>query len=216
MNARQSILEKLKASAKSQIPTVNIDNPEPGQRLFYPLDTAQPATSRLDRFIEQALAANAKVTVIQDKEKLADAIKKYLILCQLPFVIQYSDPSLTPFIANSGLTLDYGQCTFQHKVSLISTHAGIAETGTLVSLANANLSTGSLFLTEYCLAVLEEDTILDNLEDLWLKIQNANKSLPRTINLITGPSRTGDIEQSIEIGAHGPCHLHIFICTENH
>ena len=35
--------------------------------------------------------------------------------------------------------------------------------------------------------------------------------LPRTVNLITGPSRTGDIEQKIELGAHGPRRLHIVI-----
>jgi hypothetical protein len=35
--------------------------------------------------------------------------------------------------------------------------------------------------------------------------------MPRTVNLITGPSRTGDIEQTIELGAHGPRRLHIIL-----
>jgi L-lactate dehydrogenase complex protein LldG len=39
---------------------------------------------------------------------------------------------------------------------------------------------------------------------------------PRTINYVTGPSRTGDIEQKIELGAHGPRRLHIvLIDSEN-
>ena len=35
--------------------------------------------------------------------------------------------------------------------------------------------------------------------------------MPRTVNLITGPSRTADIEQTITLGAHGPRRLHIVI-----
>ena len=35
--------------------------------------------------------------------------------------------------------------------------------------------------------------------------------MPRTVNMITGPSRSGDIEQTILLGAHGPRKLHIVI-----
>ena len=38
--------------------------------------------------------------------------------------------------------------------------------------------------------------------------------LPRTVNFITGPSRTGDIEQRIELGAHGPRRLHIVLIED--
>ena len=37
------------------------------------------------------------------------------------------------------------------------------------------------------------------------------KFMPRTVNLVTGPSRTADIEQTIALGAHGPRRLHIVI-----
>ena len=38
-----------------------------------------------------------------------------------------------------------------------------------------------------------------------------NISVPRAVNFITGPSRTADIEQTIELGAHGPRGLHIVL-----
>ncbi len=38
--------------------------------------------------------------------------------------------------------------------------------------------------------------------------------MPRTVNFITGPSRTGDIEQRIELGAHGPRRLHIILIDD--
>ena len=39
-------------------------------------------------------------------------------------------------------------------------------------------------------------------------------NMPRAVNMITGPSRTGDIEQRIELGAHGPRRLHIIILED--
>jgi L-lactate dehydrogenase complex protein LldG len=38
--------------------------------------------------------------------------------------------------------------------------------------------------------------------------------MPRTVNFITGPSRTGDIKQRIQLGAHGPRRLHIVLVDE--
>jgi len=38
-----------------------------------------------------------------------------------------------------------------------------------------------------------------------------SSSVPRALNLITGPSRTADIEQTIELGAHGPKRMHVLL-----
>ncbi|MEI9915983.1 MAG: LUD domain-containing protein [Methylovirgula sp.] len=39
----------------------------------------------------------------------------------------------------------------------------------------------------------------------------ARGAMPRTVNFITGPSRSADIEQTLLLGAHGPRALHIII-----
>jgi L-lactate dehydrogenase complex protein LldG len=50
-------------------------------------------------------------------------------------------------------------------------------------------------------------------EDGWDRLREGG-GMPRAINFITGPSRTGDIEQRIELGAHGPRRLHIILVDD--
>jgi L-lactate dehydrogenase complex protein LldG len=47
-----------------------------------------------------------------------------------------------------------------------------------------------------------------------LRARYGKDCMPRTVNTITGPSRTGDIEQMIELGAHGPRRMHIVVVRE--
>ena len=46
---------------------------------------------------------------------------------------------------------------------------------------------------------------------LFARVRAERGALPRALNLVSGPSRTGDIEQTIVLGAHGPRRLHIVL-----
>jgi L-lactate dehydrogenase complex protein LldG len=61
--------------------------------------------------------------------------------------------------------------------------------------------------------VIREDDIVGGYEDVWtrLRARYGKDRMPRTINTLTGPSRTGDIEQAMELGAHGPRRMHIVV-----
>ena len=64
--------------------------------------------------------------------------------------------------------------------------------------------------------VLREGDIVSGYEEVWqrLRARYGKNAMPRTVNTITGPSRTGDIEQTIELGAHGPRRMHIVVVRE--
>ena len=53
-------------------------------------------------------------------------------------------------------------------------------------------------------------------ETLWQRLREifGVGTMPRTVNLITGPSRSGDIEQTLILGAHGPRRLHVMVVGE--
>ena len=52
--------------------------------------------------------------------------------------------------------------------------------------------------------------------ELWVRLRAryGKDRMPRTVNTITGPSRTGDIEQAMELGAHGPRRMHILVVRD--
>ena len=90
---------------------------------------------------------------------------------------------------------------------------GIAETGTLALVSGADNPTTLNFLSDNHIVVLSRDAILADYESAFAKLRGAygKGGAPRTLNFITGPSRSGDIEQTLLLGAHGPRRLHIVI-----
>jgi L-lactate dehydrogenase complex protein LldG len=59
--------------------------------------------------------------------------------------------------------------------------------------------------------VLETTRILRHFEDAWAQLRERTGGMPRAVNLVSGPSRTADIEQTIQLGAHGPRRLHVVL-----
>lgn len=111
------------------------------------------------------------------------------------------------------LTLRRGRAVAEDQVSITGAFAGIAETGTLVMTSGPEHPVSLNLLPDTHVVVLRESDIVGGYEDVWarLRLRYGKGSMPRTVNTVTGPSRTGDIEQTIELGAHGPRRLHIVV-----
>jgi L-lactate dehydrogenase complex protein LldG len=97
------------------------------------------------------------------------------------------------------------------KVGISGCFCAIAETGTLLLLSGpASPATVSL-LPETHIALVPVSRIVATMEDAFALLRAERGSLPRAANFISGPSRTGDIEQTIVLGAHGPCRVHLIL-----
>jgi L-lactate dehydrogenase complex protein LldG len=82
--------------------------------------------------------------------------------------------------------------------------------------SGADNPTGLAFLPETHMVVLRRDQLVAGLEDAWDMLRAArgpggSGSWPRAVNFVTGPSRSADIEQTLQMGAHGPKRLHILL-----
>jgi L-lactate dehydrogenase complex protein LldG len=114
------------------------------------------------------------------------------------------------------LRIRRGRAEGEDKVSLSPCHAAIAETGTLMLNSGRQTPTTLNFLPDTHIVVVRRDQVVATYEDGLdrLRADRASDKLPRVINFITGPSRTADIEQRIELGAHGPRRLHIVLVED--
>lgn len=102
-------------------------------------------------------------------------------------------------------------------VGITGCYCALAETGTLVLLSGAQTIASTHLLPETHIALVPASRIVAGMEDAfaWLRAERpgAEAMMPRAINMVSGPSRTGDIEQTIVLGAHGPYRVHIIVAT---
>jgi L-lactate dehydrogenase complex protein LldG len=155
----------------------------------------------------------ATVARVSSLGAVPEAVARYLAAENLPAeLVLAPDPSLDeiPWDERPLLRMRRGRAEAGDAVSLTPCFAAIAETGTLMMISGAATPTTLNFLPDTHIVVVRGDQVVAAYEDGWDRLRDGC-GLPRAINFITGPSRTGDIEQRIELGAHGPRRLHIIV-----
>ena len=177
-------------------------------------------SAQIDLFVAMAEEVQATVTRVASPAEVPEAVARYLAAENLPAeLVMAPDPSLDemPWETRPLLRIRRGRAEPDDLVSLTPCFAAVAETGTLMLVAGAQTPTTLNFLPDTHIAVVRRDQVVGTYEDGWDRLRAASapgaraQGLPRMVNFITGPSRTGDIEQRIVLGAHGPRRLHIVV-----
>jgi L-lactate dehydrogenase complex protein LldG len=109
--------------------------------------------------------------------------------------------------ANFVLTNNPGSAA--NIVARVRVQRAIAETGTLVCVSGASSARGASLIPPVHIAVLEEGQILADLFDYFEQLDP--QDLPANVNMITGPSKTADIEGVLVTGMHGPGAVHVVL-----
>jgi L-lactate dehydrogenase complex protein LldG len=177
-----------------------------------------PQPEKVALFCQWAEASNATVARMAPAA-VAGEVSSYLMRNNLPAQAAMAPSPLLDrydWASPKMLTLRPGRGQGSDQVSITGAFAGIAETGTLVMVSGPDHPVSLNLLPDTHIVVLREADVVAGYEDVWARLREryGKDVMPRTVNTITGPSRTGDIEQAMELGAHGPRRMHIIVVRE--
>ena len=172
--------------------------------------------ARLALFADMLAKQGADVSRVATPQEAVGMIASYLGTCNLPPRLRMgADPVLAALPWREAWDIERlsGAAQQGDRASLSRAVTAAAETGTLFLVSGRDNPTSLGFLPEAHTVLIAASDIAGSYEDAWDRIRAifGEGSLPRSVNLISGPSRTADIEQTIVRGAHGPRRLHVLI-----
>jgi L-lactate dehydrogenase complex protein LldG len=174
--------------------------------------------ARVAMFKEQAERAQASVTEVARPEDVPGEVARFLRDQNLPATIRIGTDARLTAMPWDQTTLDVstGRSDGGDPNAVSHAFGGVAESGTLAMISGPDNPTTLNFLPDNHIVIVSAAEIAGDYETIWrrLRQQTGKGTMPRTVNLITGPSRSADIEQTLLLGAHGPRTLHIIIVGE--
>lgn len=217
MTARDDILGRIRAATGRTADSGAPPPPAYADTSLIPARATGTPAELTARFIGMATEAAVTIDRVAGAGDVGGAIAAWLTAEGLGNdLVAAPSPALDAYglTAGNGLAVRRGVATGGDMVSVTPTVAGIAETGSLLVTAGPGTPYTLNFLPETHIAVLHADRIVGGYEDAWAMVRQNNEAgaaLPRTVTLITGPSRSSDIERTVTIGVHGPKRLHIVL-----
>ena len=172
------------------------------------------AAARMATFITEAQRVSASVVMLENAAAIPAEVARYLSECNVAPVLRMgADARLAGLDwAGAGLSTSTGRSDGSDLNAISHAFAGVAETGSLIVLSGPDNPATLNYLPDNHIIVLAVSDLCGDLETVWTRLRRATGALlPRTVNIITGPSRSADIEQTLLLGAHGPRRLHILV-----
>lgn len=212
--SREQILQSIRRSLKRVGPLEESMSETLDARLArHPVHVQPVVEGDLSRrFIAKLEAVAGTVARVSSLADVPQAVIDYLKGQSLTLeVVMASETLLAGIEWPPSLKIEQRAAKREDEASITGAFAGIAETGTLVLVSSASSPTTLNFLPDAHIVVLRHDQIVAHVEDIWTRLRGELSGMPRTVNFITGPSRTADVEQTIQLGAHGPRSLHVIL-----
>jgi L-lactate dehydrogenase complex protein LldG len=213
MRSREDILGRIRARLGRNPDNAASTRAAIDAYLAAPLQGPHPRVDGdlVERFREKSAAQSSTVEEVAAPAELVPAIARYLSLHELP-----SQAVCWPEFSGlawreAGLEVESRGALGSDLVGITGCFCAVAETGTLMLCSGPETPAALSLLPETHIAIVPAARIVSRMEDAWRLARAELPELPRAVNFISGPSRTGDIEQTIVLGAHGPYRVHIII-----
>jgi L-lactate dehydrogenase complex protein LldG len=221
MTPRSAVLSRLRAalqvptddSARKATVAARLKSAPSG---VIPARAQVPHNAQVDLFLKMVEKVSVTVTRVSTPAKAPGAVSEYLRSRNLPARLRVGEDkrlAAMPWAREKNLEIKRGPSDGSDEVCVSHAFGGIAETGTLMLVSGPDNPTTLNFLPENHIVVLNAADIKGDLETLLTALRQTygKGEMPRTVNLVTGPSRSGDIEQTILLGAHGPRAVHLVL-----
>jgi L-lactate utilization protein LutC len=163
------------------------------------------AEEKISLFCTKIIKSGADVKSVTNPEELHVAISELIQGADSVYCPGISDLEKTITIDPDIRKADYAEA----KTTIEEVKAGIAETGTIVCVSSPGKALQASVVTYHHIAIVSRENIFADLDEFFSRVTDP---LPTNITFVTGPSRTGDIEQTLSIGVHGPGRVDIIIC----
>jgi len=219
-DARTAVLARIRASigvtGKEPLRRAAVADRLAGRpRGVIPETARVEGAARLAAFAEKVVTTMASFEAVATAAEVPMAVAAYLAGRNLPAEIRHgADPRLASLPwSGTMLAVSTGRSDGRDPVGVSHAEAGIAETGSVVLVSGPDNPTTLNFLPETHVVVVDAADIVGGLEDAMARIRARFGAgvMPRTVNFVTGPSRSADIEQKLLYGAHGPKRLHVIM-----
>jgi L-lactate dehydrogenase complex protein LldG len=186
-------------------------------RHLIPARSRLPHAEQVDLFVRNLKKEFGTCTRVAGMDQVPEAVADYLAAQNLPgSLIMAPHPALRaiPWAVRPMLEIREGRAQGSDMVSVQHVFAGIAETGTMMLPSAPERPVTLNLLADTEIAVLQASRILGAYEEAWDLLRAELGKMPRNVMLVTGPSRSADIEQTLELGAHGPRRVHVVLVDD--
>lgn len=164
------------------------------------------------RFRMKSEAMASTVDAVATLAEVPAAVARYLAERGLaPRAVCWPELAALDWAA-AGLAVEGRAATGDDATGITGCFCAIAETGTLMLASGPQTAATTSLLPETHIAVVPVSRIVPAMEEGFALLRaEGGEALPRAVNFVSGPSRTGDIEQTIVLGAHGPYRVHLIL-----
>ena len=178
------------------------------------------------RNVEKEFGTTARIATLAD---VPAAVADYLAAQNLPTdfaIAPHPELEAIDWTQRPLLALRPGRAQASDLVCLTHGYAAVAETGTLMLPGSPHRPTTLNLLGDTAIVILRASRVVGFMEAAWdlfraenhddpTDTKNGGGFMPRNIMWVTGPSRSADIESTLELGAHGPRRLHIVLVDDD-
>lgn len=189
------------------------------ERHLIPSRAAGKSVSELVAILRRWLeAASGHVLEVASEAELPAAVARYLREHNLPARARLGDDGYLagiPWSQEAALTVERGRAVATDTAGITHALAAVAESGTVIVASGAANPVTLSFLPEANIVVVRRSDVVGPLEDALARARSAagagDGRMPRTLNMISGPSRSADIGGVPVLGAHGPRRLCVIV-----